>query len=73
MPHITVKMYPGESEEQKVKLAEELTKTVMDLTGKPDAAISVRIVEVPENEWMETVYEREIRPEIDALYKKPGY
>lgn len=73
MPHITVKMYPGESEEQKVKLAEELTKTVMDLTGKPDAAISVHIVEVPENEWMETVYEREIRPEIDALHKKPGY
>ncbi|RZM24994.1 MAG: 4-oxalocrotonate tautomerase [Pedobacter sp.] len=73
MPHITVKMYPAESEEQKVKLAEELKIVVMNLTGKPEAAISVRIVEVPENEWMETVYEKEIRPEMDALYKKPGY
>lgn len=73
MPHLVVKMYPGESEEQKEKLTAEITKVIMENTGKPEAAVSVRIVEVPEDLWMEEVYKKEILPHIDSLYKKPGY
>jgi 4-oxalocrotonate tautomerase len=73
MPHVVVKMYPADSEEQKVKLADELTKVIMDITGKPEAAVSIRIVEVPEEVWMEQVYEKEILPQIGSLAKKPGY
>ena len=50
MPHVVVKMYPGSSEEQKSKLSEEITKVIMDSTNKPEAAVSVAIEEVAENE-----------------------
>jgi len=73
MPHVIVKMYPGNSEEQKGKLAEEITNLIMASTGKSEAAVSVSIVEVPEEAWMEEVYQTEILPQIDDLYKKPGY
>jgi 4-oxalocrotonate tautomerase len=73
MPHIVVKMYPTESEEQKTKLVEETTKVIMDVTEKPEATVSVRIIEVPEQIWMDEVYQKEILPAIDTLYKKPGY
>jgi 4-oxalocrotonate tautomerase len=73
MPHVTVKMYPGCTEEQKERLAKALTNSVMDITGKPDAAISVAIEEVTESEWMEKVYNTEIHPILENLYKKPGY
>ena len=29
MPHVIVKLWPGKSEKQKAKLAEEITKAVM--------------------------------------------
>jgi len=73
MPHVIVKMYPGSSEEQKSKLSEEITKVIINNTNKPEAAVSVAIEEVAENEWMEKVYETEIRPNFEKLYKKPGY
>ena len=73
MPHVVVKLYPGSSEEQKSKLSEEITKVIMNITNKPEAAVSVAIEEVNENEWMEKVYDAEIRPNLEKLYKKPGY
>ena len=73
MPHVIVKLYPGESEEQKAKLAEELTKTITSVTGKPVAAVSIAIEEVAEDVWMDQVYANEIKPNLEKLYKKPGY
>ena len=73
MPHVIVKMYPGSSEEQKNKLSEEITKSIMTIVNKPEGAVSVAIEEVAENEWMDKVYEAEIRPNLEKLYKKPGY
>ncbi|KKX52146.1 4-oxalocrotonate tautomerase [Sphingobacterium sp. IITKGP-BTPF85] len=66
-------MYPADSEEQKVKLAAEITKVIMNVTGKPEAAVSIRIDEVSEDKWMQEVYNKEIIPHLDDLYKKPGY
>lgn len=73
MPHVIVKMYPGTSEEQKKELAKQITDSVMAIAQKPEGAVSVAIEEVADNEWMEKVYETEIRPNMDKLYKKPGY
>ncbi len=73
MPHVVVKMYPGSTEEQKIKISEEITKVIMNATNKPEAAVSVAIEEVAENDWMEKVYDAEIRPNFEKLYKKPGY
>ena len=73
MPHVAVKMYPGSTEEQKIKISEEITKVIMNVTTKPEAAVSVAIEEVAENEWMVKVFDTEIRPNLEKLYKKPGY
>jgi len=73
MPHVIVKMYPGNSEEQKNKLTEEITKAIVNIVNKPEGAVSIAIEEVAENEWMDKVYETEIRPNLEKLYKKPGY
>jgi 4-oxalocrotonate tautomerase len=45
----------------------------MCITNKPEAAISIAIEEVAENEWMEKVYETDILPNFGKLYNKPGY
>lgn len=66
-------MYPGSSEEEKYEIAKKVTESIMSVTKKSEAAFSVAIEEVPENEWMSKVYETEIRPNIERLYKKPGY
>jgi Uncharacterized protein, 4-oxalocrotonate tautomerase homolog len=73
MPHVVVKMYPGNSEEQKKELAKEITNSIMKIVNKPEAAVSVAIEEVPVDEWMDKVYDKEIRPNMEKLYKKPGY
>ncbi len=72
MPHVTIKTYPI-SEEQKVNLTQEIIKAIISTTGKPEDFISISITDVQESEWMETVYDKEIKPELDNLYKKPGY
>lgn len=72
MPHITIKTYPI-TEEQKINLTEDITKAIIKTTGKTEAAISISITDVPEDEWMEKVYDKEIKPNMEKLYKKPGY
>ena len=73
MPHITIKIYPGQTEEQKTALTQAITKQVIEITGKPEEVVSIDFIEVTEEAWMEEVYETDIRPNLDRLYKKPGY
>jgi 4-oxalocrotonate tautomerase len=73
MPHVIVKMYPGSTEEVKKKLAEEITRVFMNVANKPETSISVAIEEIAQNDWMKKVYDTEISPNLDKLYKKPGY
>jgi 4-oxalocrotonate tautomerase len=73
MPHVVVKLYPGAPEEQKRKLAEEITRAFVTILNKPEKSVSIAIEEVAQNEWMEKVYDTEITPNMDRLYKKPGY
>lgn len=73
MPHVTIKLYPIGSEEIKTKLAEEITQVIMKVVDKPEGAISIDIQEVEESVWMDEVYAKDIKPNMDKLYKKPGY
>jgi 4-oxalocrotonate tautomerase len=73
MPHVIVKMWPGPSEQQKRRLADQITRDVVALLDLDDASVSVAIEEVNPAEWLETVYRRDIVPRMDQLYKKPGY
>lgn len=73
MPHIIIKLYPGRSEEMKRKLAEEITKTMVENAKTSEDAVSVDIVEVEKDKWQEEVYKPEIAAKMDKLYKKPNY
>ena len=73
MPHIIVKLWPGKSEQQKTRLAEAITKDVMEILHYGEESVSVAMEEVKANEWVEKVYRPEIKAKLNKLYKKPGY
>lgn len=41
MPHVIVKLYPGRSEEQKLKLADEIVKDVVSIAKCEEKSVSV--------------------------------
>ena len=41
MPHVIVKLWPGKSEQQKTRLAEAITKNVMDILHYGEESVSV--------------------------------
>jgi 4-oxalocrotonate tautomerase len=73
MPHVVVKLWPGPSEAQKARLAEEIARSITQTIGSKDVSISVAIEEVAPDDWMTQVYETEIAPNLERLYKQPGY
>ena len=73
MPHVIVKLWPGKSEQQKTRLAEEIVKDVMSVLNYGEESVSVAIEEVKPQDWAEKVYEPDIVNDSEKLYKKPGY
>jgi 4-oxalocrotonate tautomerase len=73
MPHISIKLYPGRSEQQKVRLAEEIVKDVVSLLECSEESISIAIEEIKPGDWAEKVYKPDILNNPEKLYKKPGY
>jgi 4-oxalocrotonate tautomerase len=73
MPHVIVKLWPGKSEKQKARLAEEIAKDVMTVLNYGEESVSVGIEEVTSQDWKDKVYKPEIQDKWDKLYKKPGY
>jgi 4-oxalocrotonate tautomerase len=73
MPHVIVKLWPGKSEKQKVKLAGEITKAVMHVLNYGEESISVALEEIEPGVWMDQVYKPDILGKPDQIYKKPGY
>ena len=73
MPHVIVKLWPGKSEQQKARLADEIVKEVMDVLDYGEESVSVAIEEVEPRDWAERVYKPDIVNNSDKLYKKPGY
>ncbi len=73
MPHVIVKLWPGKSEQQKARLAEKITKDVMNVFDYGEESISVGFEEISSSDWKDKVYEPDIQQKWDKLYKKPGY
>jgi len=73
MPHVIVKLWPGKSEPQKTRLAEEITKDVMNLLNYGEEAVSVAIEEIQPSDWADKVYQPDILGQREKLYKRPGY
>ena len=73
MPHVVVKLWPGKSEEQKRRLADAISKDVMNILNYGEESVSLAIEEVSSKSWAEKVYKPDILDNSDKLYKKPGY
>jgi len=72
MPHVLVKLYAGRTDQQKAKLAEAITKTVMAALKLEEQSISVAGEDVAPAQWTEKVYKPDILNN-PKLYKNPGY
>jgi 4-oxalocrotonate tautomerase len=73
MPHVIVKLWPGKSEQQKKKLAAEITEAVMSTLHYGEESVSVGIEEVKAADWTEQVYKPDIIAKRGTIYKEPGY
>ena len=73
MPHVVVKLWPGKSEEQKIRLAEQIVKDVMAILNYGEESVSLAIEEIKPHDWTEKVYKPDILNMWKKLYKKPGY
>jgi 4-oxalocrotonate tautomerase len=73
MPHIIIKLWPGKSEPQKIRLAEEIVKDVMNVLNYGEESVSVAIEAVEPQDWAEKVYKPDILNNSEKLYKKPRY
>lgn len=73
MPHVIVQLWPGKSEEQKERLAEQITQSVTEVLHYGDESVSVAFEEISANDWAEKVYRNQILAHPEKLYKKPGY
>jgi 4-oxalocrotonate tautomerase len=70
---VIVKLWPGKSEQQKTRLAEAITKDVMEILHYGEESVSVAMEKVNSQDWVEKVYKPEVKNKWDKLYKKPGY
>jgi 4-oxalocrotonate tautomerase len=66
-------MWPGKSERQKARLAEAITRDVMDILDYGEESVSVAIEEIKARDWAEQVYKADIKKNWGKLYKEPGY
>ena len=73
MPHVIVKLWPGKSEQQKVRLTEAIVRDVMDVLDYGEESVSVAIEEVAREEWADRVYRLDIVENASRLYRQPGY
>lgn len=73
MPHVIVKLWPGKTEAQKQRLADEIVQSVTAVLGYGPESVSVAFREVPSVDWKAEVYTPDVVETDDALYKRPGY
>lgn len=73
MPHIDVKCQPKHlSEQEFADFVSDLNRLVQKHLKAADEYISIAYTEIEPEDW-QTVYDAEIKPNLDKLAKKPGY
>lgn len=73
MPHIDIKCYPGRTNEQKKMLAEKIAEDAAEILKTDKSCVSVAITDIERADWKKQVWDKEIAPNMDLLYKKPEY
>jgi 4-oxalocrotonate tautomerase len=59
MPHVIVKLYQGRSDQQKIRLAEQIVKGVAATLNCGEGSVSVAIEDIEPADWAEKVYRRD--------------
>ena len=73
MSHVSVKLWPGRSEQTKQRLADAIVADIVEIIGCEEKSVSVAIEDVSSADWKEKVYDPEVLGNKENLYKKPGY
>jgi len=73
MPHVIVKLWPGNSPEQKQALSDAIAHEVSDKLGSGAHSISIAFEEVDPQDRTEQVFEPEILGKWDQLAREPRY
>jgi 4-oxalocrotonate tautomerase len=73
MPHVSIKLYPGRSLEQKRALADRIVEAMGETIDARPEHISVTFEEVPPEEWDDRVVKPDIVEKLDSVIKMPDY
>ena len=73
MPHVDIKCFSGRTDQQKQLCAEKIAEVIAETLGCKTSSVSVAIKDIAEEDWKEEVWDRQIVPDREFLYKKPGY
>jgi len=72
MPHVIVKLWPGKTEQQKTRLAEAITRDVMDILRYGEESVSVAMEEVKSQDWVQHVYKPDIQDFVAVTREMPN-
>lgn len=72
MPHISVKMLKGRTDEQKKKVAAALADALCESLGCSKTHVSVTVEDYTPQQWQD-VFKEEITQKEEKLYIRPGY
>lgn len=73
MPHVVVKLWPGNSAEQKSELTKAIVRDVTRILRCGEGSVSVAIEEIASGDWTEQVFKPDILDKWPTLTKEPGY
>jgi 4-oxalocrotonate tautomerase len=73
MPHVSIKLYPGRTLDQKKALTQRIVAAMAETIGADDKSISVSFEEVAPADWPEMVVKPDIAGKLDCVVKLPGY
>lgn len=73
MPHIIVKLWPGQPAAAKQRLADAIVRDVKNTLGYGDESVSVGFEEISPQDWYREVYQPDIATRWNSLLKTPGY
>ncbi|MEG3133857.1 tautomerase PptA [Rouxiella sp. T17] len=74
MPHVDLKFITRNlTEEQQNAISEDIVGVLKKHFGSTDDSVSIRLNEIPKDDWKGEVYDPIIKANLDKLVKKPGY
>ncbi|CAM3417201.1 Tautomerase PptA [Rouxiella silvae] len=74
MPHVDLKFITRNlTEIQQNAISDDIIAVLKKHFGSSDDSVSIKLNEIPADDWKSAVYEPIIKPDLDVLIKKPGY